>query len=142
MNVLIKVLCLSLVFIMNLSHADTLTDSPYYRAGDFVFISAQVGINPETGKMINDNLSDQIDQVFKNLQTTAKQAGGSLQNVVKLTVYMEDLDTTFPLVKKAIPGYFKPPYPARTPVGGVRLGKQRLVSIDAVMYLPGQKKLN
>ncbi len=123
-----------------MASAEQPTDSPYYRAGNWVYISGQVAINPATGEIINDNLTDQVDQIFKNLKASAENAGGSLKNIVKLTVYMKDINKTFPIVKATIPKYFKPPYPARTPIGDVKIGNRMLLEIDAIMYLPKKRR--
>ena len=139
MKTLLKSCGLSLLLATGIVRAEAPTDSPYYRAGNLVFISGQVAVNPITGKIVSDKLEEQVDQIFKNLKATAEKAGGSLQNIVKLNVYMSDLESTFPLVKKAIAKYFKPPYPARTPVGGIKFGPGRLLEIDAVMALQSVK---
>lgn len=132
--------CISLLTVGIAASAEQLTDSPYYRAGNLVYISGQVAINPSTGKISSDNLKDQVNQIFKNLKGTAEKAGGGMQDIVKLNVYMNDIDKAFPIVKAAIPKYFKKPYPARTPIGGVKIGDHMLLEIEAIMYLPENKK--
>ena len=136
----LKVLGFSVLLLAGFAEAKQATDSPFYRAGNIVYISGQVAIDPATGKITSNNIQDQVKQIFNNLSAVAKDAGGNLQNIIKLNVYMKDIDKTFPSVKKVIPTYFKPPYPARTPIGGVVIGNKRLLEIDAVMYLPQQSQ--
>ena len=123
-----------------MANAEQASDSPFYRAGNLVYISGVVAINPKTGQIINGNVQDQVNQIFQNMSLVAKKAGGSLKDIVKLNVYMKNIQKTFPIVKKTIPQYFKPPYPARSPIGGVVIGKNMLLEIDAVMYLPQNQK--
>jgi reactive intermediate/imine deaminase len=141
MKIFFKFLAVSfLLTVTTLANAEQLTDSPYYRAGDFVYIAGQVAIDPATGKIVSADETAQVNQIFKNLQAITNEAGGSLQNIVKLNVYMKNIDKTFPIVKGIIPKYFKPPYPARTPIGDVKIGKDMLLEVDAIMYLPVTKK--
>ena len=76
----------------------------------------------------------QIRRVFENLGAVAKAAGGSLQDVVKLNVYLTDLGH-FPLVNEAMAQYFREPYPARASVGVAALPKGAAVEMDAIMVL-------
>ncbi len=135
-----KLLCVSSLLLIGVASANQATDSPFYRAGNLVYISGVVAINPKTGQIINDNPQDQVNQIFQNLSLVAKKAGGSLKNIVKLNIYMKNIKIMFPIVKKIIPKYFKSPYPARTPIGGVIIGKDMLLEVDAVMYLPQQSQ--
>ena len=131
-----KFLCISSLLLASITYAEQKTDSSFYRAGDTVYISGIIAINPKTGQIISDNIQDQVNQIFKNLSLITKKAGGNLKDIVKLNIYMKNIQKTFPIVKQIIPKYFKAPYPARSPIGGVIIGKNMLLEIDAVMYLP------
>ncbi len=86
------------------------------RAGNTVYLSGQIPLVPDTMEMVSDDFSEQLHQVFKNLQAVADAAGGSLDNIVKLTVYLTDLEH-FPLVNEIMSEYFQVPYPARAAIG-------------------------
>lgn len=122
-------------------HASALTnsetDSPYRQAGHFIFISSQVPINPITQKLVSADPNKQVKQVLDNVQTEVIASGANMTDVIKITVYMNDIDTVFPIVKQYIPQYFsKPPYPARSPIGGVSFGQTGFkVAIDAIAYV-------
>jgi reactive intermediate/imine deaminase len=104
------------------------------RAGNSIYISGQIPLVPETMEMVSKNFSEQLHQVIKNLQAVADAAGGSLNDIVKLTVYLTDLEN-FSLVNEIMPEYFTAPYPARAAVGITQLPKDALVEVDAVLYL-------
>jgi 2-iminobutanoate/2-iminopropanoate deaminase len=115
---------------------DESTDSPYRKAGDLIFISAQVPINPITHQLVSHNVDAQVKQVFENLRQQVITAGSTMNDVVKITVYMDDIDLIFPVVKQYIPKYFNSPYPARSPIGGLSFGQTSgfRVAIDAIVY--------
>jgi reactive intermediate/imine deaminase len=104
-------------------------------AGNTVYISGQIPLDPTTMQLCSDDVQQQIEQVFKNLSAVVKAAGGSLQHIVKLTVYLIDL-IHFPLINEAMTRYFKAPYPARVALGVAMLPRQSQVEIDAIMVLP------
>jgi reactive intermediate/imine deaminase len=101
------------------------------RAGNTVYLSGQIGLDPETMQMA-EGIDAQIRRVFLNLQAVAEAAGGGLDNIVKLTVYLTDL-AYFPRVNEIMAGFFKQPYPARATVGVVALPRNALVEIDAIL---------
>jgi reactive intermediate/imine deaminase len=101
------------------------------RAGNTVYLSGQIGLDPETMQMAED-IDAQIRRVFLNLQAVAAAAGGSLDDIVKLTVYLTDL-AHFPRVNEIMAGFFKQPYPARATVGVAALPRNALVEIDAIL---------
>lgn len=101
------------------------------RAGETVYLSGQIGLNPET-MQLEEGIDAQIRRVFLNLQAVAAAAGGDLNHVVKLTVYLTDL-AHFPRVNDIMAGFFKQPYPARVTVGVAALPRNALVEIDAVL---------
>ena len=85
-------------------------------------------------ELISDNIDAQIKQVFDNLTAVAAAGGGTLSDIVKLTVFLTDLDY-FPRVNDIMAQYFAPPYPARAAVGVAQLPKGALVEMDAIMVL-------
>ena len=108
------------------------TYSQAIQVGNFVFVSGQIPLNPETGELIEGDISQQIDQVFKNLKAVAEAAGASLQNAVKITVYLTDL-SHFATVNEIMAGYFEQPYPARAALGVASLPKGAAVEADAIL---------
>jgi reactive intermediate/imine deaminase len=108
------------------------TYSQAIQVGNFVFVSGQIPLNPETGELIEGDISQQIDQVFKNLKAVAEAAGASLQNAVKITVYLTDL-SHFATVNEIMNGYFEQPYPARAALGVASLPKGATVEADAIL---------
>ena len=108
------------------------TYSQAIQVGNFVFVSGQIPLNPETGALIEGDISQQIDQVFKNLKAVAEAAGASLQNAVKITVYLTDL-SHFETVNEIMNGYFEQPYPARAALGVASLPKGAAVEADAIL---------
>lgn len=109
------------------------TYSQAVRVGDTVYLSGQIGLDPATMQMV-EGIEAQIHQVFRNLQAVAAAAGGGLDQVVKLTVFLTDL-ANFPRVNEIMAGYFREPYPARAAVGVAALPRGALVEADAVMVL-------
>ncbi len=104
------------------------------RAGDTVYLSGQIGLDPANMQMV-DGIDAQITRVFDNLQAVARAAGGTLADVVKLNVYLTDLGN-FARVNEAMAKYFTEPYPARAAVGVAALPRGGLVEVDGVM-VPG-----
>ena len=105
------------------------------RAGDTVYLSGQIPLDPATMKLIDDSTEAQVRRVFDNLRAVAQAAGGDLGDIVKVTVYLTDL-THFPLVNTIMADYFSIPYPARAAVGVAALPRGATVEMDAIMVLP------
>jgi reactive intermediate/imine deaminase len=103
------------------------------RVGNTVYLSGQIGLDPETMQM-TEGIDAQIRRVLLNLQAVAVAAGGGLDDIVKLTVYLTDL-AYFPRVNEIMAGFFKQPYPARATVGVAALPRNALVEIDAVLVV-------
>ena len=101
--------------------------------GDTVYISGQIGLDPSTMQMVN-GIESQIQQVFLNLKAVTMAGGGTLEDIVKLNIYLTDLDD-FAMVNKIMASYFGQPYPARAAIGVVALPRGALVEMDAVMVL-------
>lgn len=99
-----------------------------------VYLSGQIPLVPETMEMVQGDMRAQITQVFKNLSAVCEASGGSLQNIVKLNVYLTDL-SHFPLVNEVMAQFVKEPYPARAAVGVASLPKGAAVEMDAVLVL-------
>lgn len=110
------------------------TYSQAVRVGDTVYLSGQIPLVPATMQLVNGDMRAQITQVFENLKAVAEAAGGSLDDVVKLNVYLTDL-AHFPLVNELMVSYFAEPYPARAAVGVASLPRGAAVEADGVMVL-------
>ena len=109
------------------------------RAGDFVFVAGMQGIDPTTNTLVQDPQS-RVRQAFLNIKLIAQSEGASLQDCVRLTVYLSDLHRFAPMVEKAQADLWgKPPYPPRTMVEVQRLFDDDIVEIDSVFYAPFKK---
>lgn len=108
------------------------TYSQAVRVGHTVYLSGQIPLDPNSMTLCSDVIDEQITQVFDNLEAVCQAAGGSLNHVVKLTVYLTDL-THMPRVNSAMERYFVEPYPARTAFGVTALPRGAGVEIDAIM---------
>lgn len=111
------------------------TYSQAVRAGDLVFLSGQIPLDPATGDMVGGDFEVRARRVFENLKAVAEAAGGTLDDVVKLTLYLTDLGN-FATVNAVMAGYFSEPYPARAAVGVATLPKGADVEAEAVLALP------
>ena len=109
------------------------TYSQAVRAGQTLYLSGQIGLDPETGRLV-DGIENQIRRVFENLKAVAEAAGGSLADAVKLTVYLTDL-AHFARVNEIMAAYFGQPYPARAAVGVAALPRGALIEADAILVL-------
>ena len=101
-------------------------------AGGFTFVSGQVAINPETGDLMNSSIKDQAEQVIKNLTAICEEDNGSLADIVKLTIYITDMND-FAVVNETMQKYFSEPYPARATVEVSALPLGVNVEMDAVL---------
>ncbi|MDQ1363405.1 MAG: hypothetical protein QG652_1266 [Pseudomonadota bacterium] len=113
------------------------TYSQAVKVGDTVYLSGQIPLVPETMEMLNGNVEQQIHRVFKNLAAVCEAAGGSLQDVVKLNVFLTDL-SNFPIVNQVMAQYFTEPYPARAAIGVASLPRNAAVEMDGVMVIEKQ----
>jgi len=104
------------------------------RAGNTVYLSGQIPLNPATMEMVKGDIRAQIRQVFDNLAAVAEAADGSLANAVRLTVYLTDL-ANFPLVNEIMAEYCEQPYPARAAIGVAQLPRGAAVEVDGILVL-------
>jgi reactive intermediate/imine deaminase len=110
---------------------------PYSQAvrhGTLVFLSGQIPLDPETMELIGGGIDDQVRRVLDSLQVVCTAAGGSLQQILKINVYLTDL-THFPVVNSIMNEYFDAPFPARAAVGVAALPRGAEVEMEAVMGL-------
>ncbi len=111
------------------------TYSQAVKVDNTVYLSGQIPLVAETMELVEGDMNAQIHRVFDNLQAVCQAAGGELNDVVKLNVFLIDLNH-FPLVNEVMASYFNEPYPARAAVGVAALPKGAQVEMDAVMILP------
>jgi reactive intermediate/imine deaminase len=110
---------------------------PYSQAtkvGNTVFLSGQIPLDPETMEVVEGGIEGQTHQVFANLIAVTKAAGGGLENLAKLTIFLTDLND-FTVVNKIMATYFSEPYPARATIEVSALPKGVAVEIEAIMAL-------
>ena len=108
------------------------TYSQAIRAGDAVYLSGQIGLDPVSMQMA-DGIEAQTHRVFRNLAAVADAAGMSLDDAVRMTVYLTDL-AHFARVNEIMAQYVREPYPARAAVGVAGLPRGALVEIDAILH--------
>ena len=110
------------------------TYSQAIRTGNFVFLSGQIPLDPGTMEVVEGDFSDRARRVFDNLRAVAEAAGGNLNQVVKLTIYLTDLGN-FAAVNEVMQEFFDEPFPARAAVGVASLPKGVDVEADAILAL-------
>jgi reactive intermediate/imine deaminase len=104
------------------------------RAGDTVYVSGVIGLDPKSGQMVEGGVAAQAERVLASLAEIARAAGGSLANTVKVTVYLTDL-ASFSVVNEHMTRAFREPFPARATVGVKELPRGAALEIDAVLFL-------
>lgn len=110
------------------------TYSQAVKAGSTVYISGQIPLDPQSGKMIEGDFEAETRRVFDNLQAVAEAAGGSLAEAVRVTVYLLDL-AHFAKVNEIMAEYFPKPWPARAAVGVAQLPRGARVEVDCILHL-------
>jgi reactive intermediate/imine deaminase len=110
------------------------TYSQAVRVGSTVYLSGQIALDPETMTMVDDDTETEIRRVLDNLAAVARAAGGSLDKMVKLNVFLVDL-SNFALVNQVMAEYFQEPYPARAAIGVASLPRDASVEMDGVLEL-------
>jgi reactive intermediate/imine deaminase len=109
------------------------TYSQAIRAGNHVYLSGQLGLDPATAQL-REGIEAQITQAFTNLRTVAQASGATLEQAVKLNLFLTDL-AHFPKVNEIMATFFAQPYPARSTVGVASLPKGALFEADAILVL-------
>jgi reactive intermediate/imine deaminase len=115
------------------------TYSQAVRAGDFVFLSGQIPLDPKSMQLVAGPFEEQVKRVFENLRAVCREAGGDFDRVARVTVYLTDL-ADFAKVNEVMASYFNEPYPARAAVGVASLPRGCQVEIDAIMYLGSREE--
>lgn len=110
------------------------TYSQAVRAGDTVYLSGQIPLDPATKELVSGDIEAEIRRVFENLKAVAEAAGGSLAQAVKVNIYLTDL-AHFAKVNEIMARYFPQPYPARAAVGVAQLPKEARVEAECILHL-------
>lgn len=110
------------------------TYSQAVRVGSTVYLSGQTPLDPKTMELVPGDFEAQTRRVFENLKAVATAAGGSLNDAVRVGIFVTDL-ANFPTVNKVMAEYFAQPYPARTTIGVASLPRGSAVEIDCVLEL-------
>jgi reactive intermediate/imine deaminase len=110
------------------------TYSQAVRAGDTVYLSGQIPLDPATMQLVSGDIEAEITRVFENLKAVAEAAGGSLAQAVKVNVYLTDL-ANFAKVNEIMAKYVPEPYPARAAVGVSQLPRGARVEIECILHL-------
>ena len=110
---------------------------PYSQAvqwGDVVFISGQIPLDPENGQLNNATFEEETNQVLDNLEAICQEAGGTLDHILKLTIYLTDL-SKFDVVNSIMASRFSEPFPARATLEISKLPKEVSIEIDAILSI-------
>lgn len=110
------------------------TYSQAIQVGSTVYLSGQIPLDPQTMQLVDGDMAAQIRRVFDNLAAVARAARGNLEDIVKLNIFLTDLQH-FPLVNEIMAEYFTQPYPARAAIGVADLPKGAQVEMDGIMEL-------
>jgi len=111
------------------------TYSQAVKVNSTVYLSGQIPLVPETMEIVSNDFAEQADQVFKNLSAVCEAAGGNINDMVKVNIFMTDLNN-FATVNEVMSKYFNEPYPARAAIEISKLPKGVDIEIDGVMELP------
>lgn len=104
-------------------------------AGQFLFVSGQLPINPDKGEMVDGDIAARAEQVFDNISAIVRSAGGSMADVVKVTLFLTDM-ADFQQVNEVYSRHFQTPYPARSAVQVSALPLGSNIEAEAIVYLP------
>ena len=116
---------------------------PYSQAirfNELVFVSGQIPIDPESGKVIKGNIKEQTKQVLENLKNILQAGGSSLPNVLRTTIFLSDMDD-YAMVNETYAQYFESSPPARSTIQVSRLPRDVHIEIDAIAYVTNQENL-
>lgn len=111
------------------------TYSQAVKVNNTVYLSGQIPLVPATMEIISEDFTEQTQQVFKNLVAVCEAAGGNINDMVKVNIFLQDL-ANFATVNEVMSQYFQQPYPARAAVQVARLPKDVSIEIDGIMELP------
>tara|TARA_Y100000739_G_C20517393_1_gene422429 strand:+ start:403 stop:792 length:390 start_codon:yes stop_codon:yes gene_type:complete len=106
------------------------------RVGDIVYLSGQIPLDPQTMEVVEGDIGARARRVFDNLAAVMQEAGGSLSDIVKLTIYLVDLEQ-FGQVNEVMAEYFDAPFPSRATVAVAALPKGAPIEVEGVAHLPG-----
>ena len=104
-------------------------------AGQFLFVSGQLPIDPENGEMVNGDIAARAEKVLENVSAIVKSAGGSMADIVKVTLFLTDM-ADFQQVNEVYSRHFQVPYPARSAVQVSALPLGSNIEAEAIVYLP------
>lgn len=110
------------------------TYSQAIKSGHTIYFSGQIPLDPATMNLVTGDIAAQATQVFTNLQEVARAAGGALDHIVKLSIFLTDL-THFPIVNEVMAEFFSEPYPARSTVQVSALPRGAQIEMEAIMVL-------
>lgn len=110
------------------------TYSQAVKVNNTVYLSGQIPLDPESMTLVEGDISAQIHQVFKNLNAVCEASGGDLSHLVKLNIFLTDLEH-FALVNEIMSQYFPQPYPARAAIGVSQLPKGAQVEMDGILVI-------
>jgi reactive intermediate/imine deaminase len=110
------------------------TYSQAIKAGNTVYLSGQIPLDPATGELVTGDVEAQVRRVFENLRAVARAAGGDLAAAVKLNVYLTNMGD-FQTVNKVMAECFEAPYPARAAIGVAALPRGAVIEVDAILVL-------
>jgi len=104
------------------------------QAGNTLYLSGQIALDPQTGRMVEGDFDAQVHRAIRNVKAVVEAAGGNLRHCVRLTLYLTDL-ANFPRANEIMQAYFQAPYPARSTVGVAALPRGALFEIEATAVL-------
>jgi reactive intermediate/imine deaminase len=110
------------------------TYSQAVKVGNTVYLSGQIPLDPQSMELVGGGIENQIKRVFENLKAVCEASGGSLQDIVKLNIFLTDLGN-FAAVNEVMATYFQKPYPARAAIGVAALPKGAEVEMDGIVIL-------
>lgn len=110
--------------------------SPAIKINNTVYLSGQIPLDPANGELITGDFAAQVTQVFKNLKAIVEAAGGDMNSIVRVGIYLTDL-ANFAVVNNVMATYFTAPFPARTTIGVASLPKGAEVEVDAILVVNG-----
>lgn len=116
------------------------TYSQAVKCGNTIYLSGQIPLDPKTMQLCSDEIRLQIAQVIDNMAAVCEAAGGNLSHIVKLNVYLTDLNH-FPLINEAMTRYFTEPYPARAAIGVAALPRGAQVEMDGIMVVESRDQI-